>query len=108
MQKLNFVLYATVVPMVLERNLSLRNLGVKTSFDLCSDSSSGGSFASRKGLGRQRHVQQDIPGYRREWHASIFERIRTEENTADMLMKAVGLQVIEKHLKILGFALAKP
>ena len=102
MQKLNFVLYATVVPTVLKRNLSLQI------WDPCSDSSSGGSFASRQGRGRQRHVQQDISGYRREWHASIFERIRTEENTADMLTRTVGLQKIKKHLEILGFALAKP
>ena len=86
------------------------DLGVTTSVDLCSDSSSAGSFASRKGLGRQRHVQTRYLWIQERVACKHFrvKKIRTERNTADMLTKSVGLQTIKKHLKTLGFALARP
>ena len=80
------------------------DLGVTTSVDLCSDSSSAGSFASRKGLGRQRHVQT-----RYLW---IQERVACKdvslgkalgtENPADLLTKHLPRETIAKHLEFSG------
>ena len=69
------------------------DLGVKTALDLCSDSNSAGAFASRKGLGKQRHVQTRYLWIQERVACRHFrvKKIRTEKNTSDMLTKSVGL-----------------
>ena len=71
---------------------------------LHSDSSSARSFASRQGLGKQRHVQTRylwLQDRVRLGHLSL-RRILGTENPADMLTKALSGAEISKCLELLG------
>ena len=73
-----------------------------------SDSSSALAFASRRGLGKQRHVQtrylwiQDQVAQK----ALVIFKIPGGENVADILTKATTSAVLKKHLAELGLVFA--
>ena len=77
----------------------MADLGFEMSLEILSDSSAARAFASRRGLGRQRHVQ---PRYL--WlqervaalHLSI-QKIKTTHNIADVLTKAASREKLERH-----------
>ena len=64
----------------------IADLGFEMSLQFLSDSSAAKAFASRRGLGRQRHVQTRY----------------TTENPADILTKAASRETLERHRKIIG------
>ena len=72
--------------------------------EVCGDSTAAIAFASRQGLGRQKHV---MTRYLWVQHAVKSKRISlrkvdTKENVADPLTKPLSSQVIQKHLKRMG------
>ena len=87
-----------------------RDLGIKTDLEICSDSSSAGSFSSRRGLGKQRHVQTRYLWIQERVSCRHFriKKIRTENNTSDILTKSSGAQTSQKHMRTLGFASIRP
>jgi hypothetical protein len=71
---------------------------------LHSDSSAARSFASRRGLGRMRHLdvrhlwlQSEVSGQRIQ-----LRRVAGEDNPADLLTKYLGIRDIVKHLECLS------
>ena len=72
--------------------------------EVCGDSTAAIAFASRRGLGRQKHV---MTRYLWVQHAVKSKRISllkvdTKENVADTLTKPLSSQVIQRHLKRMG------
>lgn len=82
----------------------LEDLNLPLRLILESDSNSARSFASRLGLGRQRHVQtrylwlQDAVSAKR----LDIKRVGTNSNVSDILTKPCDATTLEKHLKTLG------
>ena len=73
--------------------------------EVCGDSTAAIAFASRQGLGRQKHVmtrylwvQQAVKSKR-----ITLKKVDTKENVADALTKPLSARVIQKHLKTMGF-----
>jgi hypothetical protein len=71
---------------------------------LYSDASAARSFASRRGLGRMRHLevrhlwlQGEVAGQRIQ-----VRRVPGEENPADLLTKYLGVRDVERHLKFMS------
>ena len=82
----------------------MSDLGFEMSLKVYSDSSAAIAFASRRGLGRQRHVQtrylwlqERVAGA----HLSV-QTVRTAQNPADILTKASGKETLERHRKTIG------
>ena len=83
----------------------LRDWGVEADVEVLSDSSAARAFASRRGLGRMRHVatrylwlQERVR--RREL---AVKRVGTLDNRSDFLTKALPAQKACEHLQGLGF-----
>ena len=81
-----------------------QDIGLSLGVVLESDSSSAKSFASRQGLGRQRHVQ-----VRYLWlqqavakHNVVIRKIGTKNNVSDILTKASDATTIARHLEQMG------
>ena len=81
-----------------------QDIGLNLGVVLESDSSSAKSFASRQGLGRQRHVQ-----VRYLWlqqavakHNVVIRKIGTKNNVSDILTKASDATTIARHLAQMG------
>eukprot|EP00435_Cladocopium_sp_Y103_P050139 s115_g15.t1 len=77
----------------------MADLGLELGLVVESDSSSAKAFASRVGLGKQRHVmtrylwlQQVVQAER-----AVIKKIGTHHNPSDILTKASAAAVIEKH-----------
>ena len=73
--------------------------------EVCGDSTAAIAFASRQGLGRQKHVMTRFLWVQ---HAVKSKRISlkkvdTRENVADALTKPLSAKVIQKHLKRMGY-----
>ena len=82
----------------------LRDLGLNSSVTVQSDSSSAKAFASRRGLGKQRHVQTRFLWIQERvacGHLAI-RKIPGSTNVADILTKDVAAPLLEKHGKALG------
>jgi hypothetical protein len=84
--------------------LSELGIGVVGAIELHSDSSAARSFASRKGVGRMRHLevrhlwlQAEVGGQR-----VLLKRIAGEANPADLLTKYLGLKDVLKHLNFMN------
>jgi hypothetical protein len=80
----------------------LLELGVSVCGPVCllADSSAARSFASRKGVGRMRHMevrhlwlQSEVSGQR-----VVLRRVAGEANPADLLTKYLGIRDVLKHL----------
>ena len=82
----------------------LRDLGLELGLIVESDSSSAKAFASRRGLGKQRHVQtrflwlQQVVGDERV----VIKKIGTASNVSDILTKSSSSPVILKHMEQMG------
>ena len=83
----------------------MKYFGIDLKLEVESDSSSARSFASRKGLGKQRRVQirflwlQD----RVASNQLTVKKVHTKANVADILTKSMGGADLCKHLETLGF-----
>lgn len=79
----------------------LRDVGLELGLVVESDSSSAKAFASRRGLGKQRHVQtrflwlQQVVGDERV----VIRKIGTVSNVSDMLTKSCSSPTILKHME---------
>jgi hypothetical protein len=72
--------------------------------ELHSDSSAARGFASRKGVGKMRHLE-----VRHLWLQSqvssqqvVLRRVAGEANPADLMTKYLGVREVSKHLKSMG------
>lgn len=81
-----------------------QDIGLSLGLVVESDSSSARSFASRQGLGKQRHVQvrylwlqQVVAG-----HQVAVKKINTKHNTSDILTKASDAATVERHMWSMG------
>ena len=80
------------------------DLGLTPGIVVECDSSSAKAFASRSGLGKQRHVQ-----VRYLWlqqmlakHRVVIRKIGTKENPSDIFTKSSESAVIKKHMERMG------
>ena len=80
------------------------DLGVELQLEVESDSSSARSFASRRGLGKQRHVQTRYLWIQDQVAngALVILKVAGGKNVADILTKATTSAVLKKHLAELG------
>ena len=82
----------------------MRDLGLELGLVVESDSSAAKSFASRKGLGKQRHVQtrflwlQQVVGDERV----VIRKIGTASNVSDVLTKSCSSPLLAKHMEVMG------
>ena len=74
--------------------------GLEGPINLFADASAARSFASRRGLGRMRHI-----GTRELWLQGevlegrvVISKVRGEENPADLMTKYFGMDAIQQHL----------
>jgi len=83
----------------------LRDIGIDIPLVVESDSTSAKSFASRKGLGKQRHVQTRYLWIQDRVAAKSFEirKVCTHWNVSDVLTKTVTRSLLDKHLEMMGF-----
>ena len=83
----------------------LRDLGLSVNIIVESDSNSAKSFASRKGLGKQRHVQTRFLWIQERIALGHFQirKVGTEDNVSDILTKSMPAKTLEKHLATLGY-----
>ena len=78
----------------------LKDLGIDVSLTVESDSNSARPFASRLGLGRQRHVHtrylwlQDAVASKR----LLVKRVPTRDNVSDILTKPCDATTLNTHL----------
>ena len=87
----------------------MRDLNLNVTLMVESDSNSARSFASRLGLGRQRHVQtrylwlqSAVAGGRVE-----IKRVPTKDNVSDILTKPCDASTLVRHLKTLGLVVVE-
>eukprot|EP00435_Cladocopium_sp_Y103_P033123 s170_g8.t1 len=87
-----------------------QDIGLSLGVVLESDSSSAKSFASRQGLGKQRHVQ-----VRYLWlqqavakHNVVIRKINTKHNVSDILTKSSDSTTISKHMLQMGLESHEP
>ena len=82
----------------------LRDLGSEVPVEIYTDSSSAKAFASRRGLGKLRHIQtrylwlQERVAHK---HFTVF-KVPGEQNPADAMTKALNLNLILKHTRFAG------
>ena len=81
-----------------------RDLGLEMQIEVGTDSSAGKAIASRRGLGRTRHidtrflwVQQKVTN-----GEVMLTKVKTQDNIADLMTKYVSQVDIERHLQTLG------
>ena len=82
----------------------MADLGFDMSLKIFSDSSAARAFASRRGLGRQRHVQTRYLWHQERVAAShlTLQKAKATQDPADILIKAVSRETLEKHKKMIG------
>ena len=82
----------------------MADLWFEMSLEILSDSSAARAFASRRGLGRQRHVQTRYLWLQERVaaaHLSV-QKVKTTHNVADILTKAAGRETLERHKRTIG------
>ncbi len=79
----------------------LKDWGLDNSIELYSDSSSARSFAKRRGLGKQRHIDTRYLWLQDHVAAKMIKvfSVRTDENPADVFTKALTRQMIDYHCR---------
>ncbi len=77
-----------------------QDIGLSPGIVIESDSSSARSFASRQGLGKQRHVQVRFLWLQQAVanNLVVVKKVHTKHNTSDILTKSSEAQTIRKHL----------
>ena len=88
----------------------LEDWGIKLDLAIESDSTSAKSFASRQGLGKQRHVQTRYLWVqervaRKEF---VITKVESEKNVSDILTKSCSGVLLQRHLQKLGHAEVEP
>ena len=71
-----------------------------------SDSNAAKAFASRQGLGKQRHVQTRYLWIQHQVAVGaiiIIIKIKTDHNVSDILTKVMPNATIVKHMKTMGY-----
>ena len=88
----------------------MRDLGLEFSLTLQSDSSAAKSFASRRGLGRQRHVQTRYLWIQNMVATSAFRilKVKGTENQSDILTKAIDRSTLDRHMRSLNVVIRDP
>ena len=83
----------------------MADLGFEMSLHIFSDSSAAKAFASRRGLGRQRHVQARYLWLQERVAAAhlTVQKVKTAQNPSDILTEAANGETLERHRKMLGF-----
>jgi len=81
----------------------MRDLGLDLSLVVESDSNSAKSFATRLGLGKQRHVQTRYLWLQERVAAQdlVIAKIASGNNVSDILTKVVSTETLRTHLKAL-------
>jgi hypothetical protein len=87
----------------------LQDLGLDVGVVVQSDSSSAKAFTSRRGLGKQRHVQTRFLWIQERVAAGhlLIRKIKGEDNCSDILTKAVNAATLERHSKTMGLQASK-
>jgi hypothetical protein len=77
---------------------------IKTEMVLGTDSSAAKSFASRRGIGRMRHIEvRDLWLTEEVKKGSVkINKVRGDENPADLMTKFLGKADIEERLSRMG------
>ena len=85
----------------------MADLGFDMSLHIFSDSSAARAFASRRGLGRQRHVQTCYLWLQERVAAShlTIQQVKTTQNPTDNLTKAASRETLERHREMIGLRL---
>ena len=83
----------------------LHDLGINLPLVIESDSTSAKSFASRRGLGNQRHVQTRYLWIQDRVAANNFviKKVATAKNVSDILTKVMDRSTLNKHMETLGY-----
>ena len=79
----------------------LRDLGVNVKLQVLTDSSAAKGIASRRGLGKVRHVEVNQLWVQEKVADGSIElsKVSGEANLADALTKHVGREILERHLE---------
>ena len=87
----------------------LFDIGITVGINIHTDSSTAKSIAVRKGVGKIRHIETNQLWLQDKVKDKIIsiKKIGTLENPSDLLTKHLSRDVIDKHLKNLGFAREK-
>ena len=85
----------------------MADIGFETSLQIFSDSSAARAFASRRGLGRQRHVQTRYLWLQERVAAAhlTVQKVKTMQYPADILTEAASRETLERYRKMLGLRL---
>ena len=83
----------------------LRDLGIEVEVVLESDSNAAKSFASRQGLGKQRHVQTRYLWIQHQVATGAIKinKIKTDHNVSDILTKVMTAAAINRHMTTMGY-----
>lgn len=81
------------------------DLGLNMNIVIKSDSNSARSFASRRGLGKQRHVMCRYLWLQERVRCKhlVIAKIHTDDNCSDILTKSMSAGTLEKHMRAMGF-----
>ena len=81
------------------------DLGLEMDVVIQSDSNAARAFASRRGLGKQRHVMTRYLWLQERVRCKHLQivKIHTDDNCSDILTKSVSHGTLEKHMKSMGF-----
>ena len=85
--------------------VSEHSLGIDLDLKFESDSSSAKSFANRKGLGKQRHVQTRFLWIQDMVAARVFKitKVHGEKNISDVLTKVTSGTLLKRHMQEMNF-----
>ena len=81
----------------------LEDWGIRLDLEIESDSTSAASFASRQGLGKQRHVQERVA--RREFE---IKKVAGDLNVSDILTKSCPGVLLQRHMEKLSQIQVEP
>ena len=79
----------------------MADLGFEMSLQIFSESSAARAFASRRGLGRQRHVHLWLQERVAAAHLTE-QKVKTTQNPADIFTKAASGETLERHRQMMG------
>ena len=82
----------------------MADLGFEILLEILRDRPAARAFASRRGLGRQRHVQTRYLWLQERVAAGrlSIQKIKTMHNIADLLTKAASRETLERHKRAIG------
>ena len=81
------------------------DLGLEMDVVIQSDPNAARALASRRGLGKQRHVMTRYLWLQERVRCKHLQivKIHTDDNCSDILTKSVSQGTLEKHMKSMGF-----